>query len=275
MTDGLTQQALDAATDRGSKAMYDALALHGLMCTTPTSMPALYVAVSMCDFPKIVKDKTATIRPRDASKAAYSFQYAELEQILDKVKPVLRAQGLALVQPVITDGLGQAWLVTALLHKDGGVLLSTLKAPNPTDELKEFGGSLTFVRRYMVNAMLSLASDDDLNDDPNKPGYGDHDDRRDYPAAKKAPVRRSAAPAPAAAAAPAATSAPAAGPAAVGISAGQFNNLRAKITALEMPESAVNAMLARLGIERFDASMSLDEWKAVKAELDRAAKAMT
>lgn len=133
----------------------------------PAKLPALFEALALAqgEFAQIAKSTTVSIRPKDASKSPYSFKYADLQEILDAVRPFLSARGLCLVQPVMTDEAGKSWLVTAVCHKDGGVLESRVEAPAPTEDPKQYGGLITFMRRYMVNSILCLASDDDLDDD--------------------------------------------------------------------------------------------------------------
>lgn len=58
-----------------------------------------------------------------------------------------------------------------------------------------------------------------------------------------------------------------------GITTGQLKNLQIKARGLDMTEDMIRAMLERLQVPAFDESMSIDDWKRIKAELDEAARA--
>lgn len=242
------------------------------------NMPALYAAFALAQsqFGKIVKNTEVTMRPRDASKPTRKFKYADLDEILTAVRPALNANGIGLVQPVVPDAEGTSWLVTALVHKDGGALISRVLAPDLTEDPKVYGGLVSFMRRYMVSAMLGIAADADLDDDGRQPGdpYGDND-RGGPRVAAPPPARKSAARAPttddAALSVVSGHPAPGAGGA---VGAGQLKNLQVKIKSLDITPEAVAALLAKVGVRAIDAGMSLGDWTKVKREIDAAARAV-
>lgn len=127
---------------------------------------ALYAALAKAQgaFQPIEKNRQVTIKPRES--AAYQFRYADLEEILSKTRPALAANGLALIQTI--DNTPQGSMLTCmLLHADGASLQSSLSISAARDlgDPKKFGAALTYLRRYMVTAMLGVAADDDLDDD--------------------------------------------------------------------------------------------------------------
>lgn len=125
-------------------------------------MAALYAALAKAQgqFVAIEKNRSVTIRPRD--KAAYSFRYADLEEILSKTRPALSANGLALIQTI-----NQGRLVCTLVHADGASVSSEVDMPAVREmgDPKAFGAAITYLRRYLVTAMLGVAADDDLDED--------------------------------------------------------------------------------------------------------------
>ena len=52
----------------------------------------------------VSKSSTATIQPRDKSKQAFGFPYADLAAILAHVRPIATKHGLAIVQDVESEG---------------------------------------------------------------------------------------------------------------------------------------------------------------------------
>jgi hypothetical protein len=168
-------------------------------------MPELFAALAKAqgEFAPIAKNRSVTIQPKEGR--AYHFRYADLEAILAAVRPALAANGLALVQPV--DDRDGAKLVTALMHASGAALVSATQIPKIGDrDPKQYGALLTYLRRYMVTALLGVAADDDLDEN------GNHSDFETTtaaaPAAAPAPARvarkTAAAPAPSQEGAPAA-----------------------------------------------------------------------
>jgi hypothetical protein len=129
-------------------------------------MAALYAALAVAQgqFQPIAKNRSVTIR---SEKGNYAFRYADLEAVLAATRPALAANGLALLQTVVVNEDGRGWLVATLAHAKGGTLHSRLPLPDLSrlGDPKQFGGVLTYLRRYQINALLCVAADDDLDED--------------------------------------------------------------------------------------------------------------
>lgn len=93
-------------------------------------------------------------RKVDAGKMKYS--YAELQAIINIVRPVLAKHKLGFVQMIGADGL-----VTRLCHESGehieGVMPMAINGMPP----QAAGSVITYYRRYALTAMLGIATDDD------------------------------------------------------------------------------------------------------------------
>lgn len=136
-------------------------------------------------FPTIPRDRTVTVRMRSRDGqpgGQYSFRYAPLETILEKTRPHLAANELALVQAVVAepvDGGGVVELLrTTLLHSSGEWLACDVPIFHGTGDNKSqaYASGVTYSRRYGVTLLLCVAADED--DDGNG---GDQDgDRPDY-----------------------------------------------------------------------------------------------
>jgi hypothetical protein len=116
------------------------------------------LAAAQGAFPPITKDKRVTVRTRDGRE--YSFSYAPLELILEKTRPALRENGIALTQTFRGGAL-----VTSLLHAGGGMIESVLPLERSGGSWQEFGSAVTYARRYAVVAILGIATEED--DDAN------------------------------------------------------------------------------------------------------------
>lgn len=117
-------------------------------------------------FQPIEKNKDVTIRPRE--KAAYSFKYADLTEILEKTKAGRAENKLALTQLVTNKPrlVGGVMIRTILGHASGARMEAVLDVPKGREgEVKDFGAYITYLRRYIAGPMLGVAADDDLDND--------------------------------------------------------------------------------------------------------------
>jgi hypothetical protein len=104
-------------------------------------------------------------------------RYATLDSVIAAVREPLRANGLSFVQPLTGDGEDYL-LETILFHESGEWIGCETVIPESAgnrgvNELQAFGGSLTYMRRYMLTALLGISSDDDVDGngpDPKKEG---------------------------------------------------------------------------------------------------------
>ena len=155
---------------------------------TPTMTSELTKA--LCAFHRDVNTihKTAT--------AQYG-RFADLATVLTAVTPALAKNGLCLTHTFEPNPDGETFLVTTVHHISGDSFTSKLEMVigKGRNALHDFGGSVTYLRRYSLLAILGLAADVDtdgeLGEAPAKPA----------PKAEPAPKAKPA-PAPAPAPAP-------------------------------------------------------------------------
>lgn len=95
-------------------------------------------------------------------KRGYTFTYATLDAILDLVRPVLSANGLALTQALMPAG--KLLVVTTLAHSSGEWLRSYLPVESSGNS-QALGSAISYAKRYAVTAMLGITAEDD--DDAN------------------------------------------------------------------------------------------------------------
>jgi len=136
--------------------------------TTKQPMAALYAALAAAQGAFLPIEKNRSVEITMKSGGRFKFRYADLDEILCKTRPALSANGLALIQLVQTRGVGSGEsLVCQLMHSDGGTITSELLLPALRDmsDPKNFGATLTYLRRYLVTAILGVAADDDLDAD--------------------------------------------------------------------------------------------------------------
>jgi hypothetical protein len=112
------------------------------------------------EFPAISKDKTATIETR--SGGSYSYNYADLADIIAAVRKPLADNALSFTQPLDITTSGQLVLRTELRHAAGGIIGSTFPMQEAGD-WKAFGAAHTYLRRYALTGLLGIATEDDTD----------------------------------------------------------------------------------------------------------------
>ena len=113
------------------------------------------LAKAQKSFPKVEKRRTAKIV---GPKGSYSYQYADLADVLDAVRGPLADNGLAVTQLVDAD----RGLVTRLMHSSGQFVEAIYPvAFNGTPQ--QIGAAITYARRYALSAIVGIASEDDTD----------------------------------------------------------------------------------------------------------------
>lgn len=92
----------------------------------------------------------------------YTFKYATLGNIIDKIKPAMNEAGLAFTQLMEGDKLR-----TIIACEVDGSTIQSVMPLSVTGDPKNVGSLITYYRRYALVAALGLAADDD-KDAPEK-----------------------------------------------------------------------------------------------------------
>jgi hypothetical protein len=132
--------------------------------TNPHAALAVALQKAQAEFPSMGKTK-------QVGGGSYGYSYLPLEQMLSLVTPVLLKNGLCLTQGFGCSATGETLIVTRLIHKDGGVIKSELPIflserdmANPKkNQTHNWGGAVTYQRRYSIKLILGLETDMDFN----------------------------------------------------------------------------------------------------------------
>ncbi len=145
----------------------------------------------------VQSDAKNLLVPKDGHNPAFRSKFASYQGIVERVTPMLYANGFAVSFSVTPEGL-----VLQLLHASGGMITSCLplehgrkidaliegfraaaatgsaeaigplfKALNGVNPSQMQGAAITYGRRYLMAAILNLVADED--DDGNSAGGGD------------------------------------------------------------------------------------------------------
>ena len=130
------------------------------MTTTGLGPLAAALAKAQAQFPSISRDREVTVQTKTGGK--YTFRYAPLDTILAAVRAPMSTNGLAISQ--LLDGPD---LVTLLMHESGAIIEGRTMIPRePGANVQQLGSAITYLRRYAIQAILGIASeegDDDGN----------------------------------------------------------------------------------------------------------------
>ena len=111
---------------------------------------------------KLLRAMQAISNPRKDKKAnagKFSYNYADLAQVLSLIKPALYAEGLGLLQTVeYREGI--PYLITSVFDENDVLKLSERRLYDYTDAQAE-GSGLTYTRRYELLTVFGLAAEDD------------------------------------------------------------------------------------------------------------------
>lgn len=120
---------------------------------TSHATPELFAALAVAQG----KVENAT---KGSQNPHFKSRYADLAEILNTVRPVFAAEGLALVQSTGFDG-ARVFVTTLLGHKSGGYVTSEAACVPAKSDAQGIGAATTYLRRYSLAAMAGIAQEDD------------------------------------------------------------------------------------------------------------------
>jgi hypothetical protein len=97
---------------------------------------------------------------KSSTNPHFRSRYADLAEVLNTVRPVLSKHGLAVMQSTEANG-EMVSVTTAIVHKDGGYVTSTASCVPAKWDGQGVGAATTYLRRYSLAAMCSIAQEDD------------------------------------------------------------------------------------------------------------------
>ena len=120
---------------------------------------------------------------KDGKNPHFKHNYATLEAVIQAVKDPLNTQGIVFLQ-AIGNGDGGPHIETMLLHESGEFMATrTPVYCTKKDDPQAFGSGVTYAKRYALQSMCGLPSEDD---DGN--AAAGNDDKK--PAAKAPPKEK-------------------------------------------------------------------------------------
>ena len=102
--------------------------------------------------------------PFDSTNPHFGSKFVSLAAVLDAVRPILSAHGLALFQPASTAN-GMVQVSTVFMHESGEqVAFPPLALPiTEKTTAQALGSMVTYLRRYSLTAAVGIAGDEDTD----------------------------------------------------------------------------------------------------------------
>jgi hypothetical protein len=109
---------------------------------------------------KATGEMTDVARKRTANAGSYSYSYADLGDALGMARPVLSANGLAVLQTAEANH-DEVVVHTTILHESGQYVAFAPTRLPAGKTAQATGSAITYARRYSLMAALGLATEDD------------------------------------------------------------------------------------------------------------------
>lgn len=107
------------------------------------------------------RTKTARVRLRDGGE--YEYKYADLDDTLEAIKPLLAKYHLVVVQATEVSAANPGsslMMVTEVIHVDTGEYLRSFMPFTVSDKPQTTGGLISYYRRYHLQVVLGLSTED-------------------------------------------------------------------------------------------------------------------
>lgn len=107
----------------------------------------------------VKKDKVGRIQGKDG-KQGYEYKYSDLASVIEHIKQPLNDNGLVFIQsPERADG--GIIVATRIMHVSGEWVEGETYVPVPFATAQAFGSAISYGKRYGLQAMTGLPSEDD------------------------------------------------------------------------------------------------------------------
>lgn len=93
---------------------------------------------------------------KDANNPHFRSKYADLAEVISKVRPALNQVGIVLIQAP-----GETGLTTTLHDAESDTFITAFLPYIGATDAQKLGSNLTYLRRYSLVTMLGLEDDDD------------------------------------------------------------------------------------------------------------------
>ena len=99
---------------------------------------------------------------KTAKAGSYSYNYADIADVLKVARKALSKHHIAISQPTIFDG--EILIVrTRLMHSSGQYIESDYPVCSASGDHQKMGAAMTYARRYALCSLVGVAADEDMD----------------------------------------------------------------------------------------------------------------
>jgi len=98
---------------------------------------------------------------KDSLNPHFKSKYADLASVWEACREPLSSNGLAIVQFPASFENNVMTLITRITHSSGEWLQQTMTCPVSKPDAQGIGSSLSYMRRYVLSAVVGIYQDDD------------------------------------------------------------------------------------------------------------------
>ena len=132
--------------------------------TAPASHPSIETSPAIGKLASALAKAQALMRsaPKNRINPHFKSRYADLDAVSEAIRGPLSQHGLALLQPLSSNGDPRSVVITTVLvHESGEWLRSSLTLQAAQATPQAIGAAVTYGRRYSAAAIVGIASDED------------------------------------------------------------------------------------------------------------------
>jgi hypothetical protein len=98
---------------------------------------------------------------KDSTNPHFKSRYADLASVREAVLPHLAANGIAVIQRIVSQAKEGVAVSTMLVHSSGEWVKDHCWLPVTKSDAQGFGSAITYARRYSLAAVAGIAAEDD------------------------------------------------------------------------------------------------------------------
>ena len=130
---------------------------------TIVELPNVEMSDKIGEITKALSKAQGELEGAKKDTQGYGYNYSDLASVISTAKPILSKNGLAIVQLTGNDG-DKPKVTTILSHSSGEFFRSCISMDlvemNKVNNLQRAGATISYLRRYALQAILGMSSED-------------------------------------------------------------------------------------------------------------------
>lgn len=120
----------------------------------------------------LTAQRAMTAAAKSATNPHFKSKYSDLATVIEAVKVPLNEAGITFLQACRNDTTG-VMVETMLMHESGEWIAETIYLPVPQQTPQAYGSGITYAKRYGLQSLAGLPSEDDDGERASEPEKAD------------------------------------------------------------------------------------------------------